>query len=196
MNNQISTSTSPSPAFLNIPLSEVGKPSSSPSTSCSRIDEYNICMNKASKASANCSTLVTDTPTLQYYQCQCQSYKDQIACYDICKDDKQMQLQLPAVKQSLASQCKNKRENSFFYLKVLRLIKCNDQVNYQIVLDKKILNLTSKRKTFHLHLFLNQQQHRIQAVRIMQIMESTSRLREKGLEMGKGNLNCFISFFS
>ncbi|KAJ3280031.1 hypothetical protein HDU76_009315, partial [Blyttiomyces sp. JEL0837] len=72
---------------------------------CAKTVEFTACTTAASMASADCNTIVTDTPGLSYYQCLCSTGQDYIKCYALCKDDAQLQLQLQLQNQHVSASC-------------------------------------------------------------------------------------------
>ncbi|KAJ3279073.1 hypothetical protein HDU76_009648, partial [Blyttiomyces sp. JEL0837] len=74
-------------------------------TACAKTVEFTACTTAASMASADCNTIVTDTPGLSYYQCLCSTGQDYIKCYALCNDDAQLQLQLQLQNQHVSASC-------------------------------------------------------------------------------------------
>lgn len=54
---------------------------------------------------AACNSLVTDTPTFEYYNCVCNGQNSMISCYDICPDDPQLQAQKQSQLQYKSGTC-------------------------------------------------------------------------------------------
>ncbi|KAJ3282808.1 E2-like enzyme [Rhizoclosmatium sp. JEL0117] len=72
---------------------------------CIRTNDFANCTTVAAGTSANCNNLVIDTPTLEYYTCLCDAGNANLKCYELCPDDKQLQLQLTNIKQAASASC-------------------------------------------------------------------------------------------
>jgi hypothetical protein len=72
---------------------------------CSKITEFSACTNKYALKAAGCSAAVKDTPTLEFYMCQCSTYTEMNTCYMLCPDDASIQLQYAEIRKTQSSAC-------------------------------------------------------------------------------------------
>ncbi|KAI8617631.1 hypothetical protein BC830DRAFT_1112760 [Chytriomyces sp. MP71] len=74
-------------------------------SACLKTADFSNCTTNAAQTSADCNNLVSDTPTLEYYQCLCKAGQGNLQCYALCPDDAQLQLQLQTIQKSVSASC-------------------------------------------------------------------------------------------
>ncbi|KAJ3246549.1 hypothetical protein HDU78_006769 [Chytriomyces hyalinus] len=72
---------------------------------CLQSAAYTNCTTAAAQTSANCNSLVVDTPTVEYYQCLCTAGESNLQCFALCPEDAQLQLQFQTIKKSISASC-------------------------------------------------------------------------------------------
>ena len=80
---------------------------------CSKPAEFSACVGKAETAVAGCNQLAGQgdgQPNLNMYNCLCEKRAASLACYQICPDDPQMQLQLRTINERKDADCQAAQE--------------------------------------------------------------------------------------
>lgn len=73
---------------------------------CTKIVEFGACSTQAATDQAMCNGEVKSVPDFKYWQCVCNAQMSMLACYQLCPDDAQMQLQFRTNQASAQNTCK------------------------------------------------------------------------------------------